>query len=548
MILTVPDLEGKGKEWPSLGGLVCEWIEEHLVFGPGDLLGQPAVLDEEKRFLIWRAYEVFPPGHEQAGRRRFKRVAISLRKGSAKTEMMAWIVAAELSGDAPVRCDGFRKNGQPIGRPVANPYIPLCAYTEEQTEELAYGALREILLHSKIADRFDIGLDRIIRIGKRGLADGKAEAVASSPSARDGARTTLNAFDETHRFTTPALVKAHQTMLQNIPKRRMSDAWSLETTTAYMPGERSVAEATHNYAKAVAAGRIRDSRLFFYHRQASDAHKLEDRAERKEAVIEASGPVGAWSSIDEIVDQYDDPTVDRTYWERVWLNRPTKSGDRAFDVERWKALARPGYRPPRGAKITLGFDGARNFDATGIVGDEIETGIQFVVGVWEKPPTDERWEVPQAEVDHAVEAAFKEWNVVLFYCDPPYWESVVAEWAGKHGDKRVVFFFTRLWLKMAMAVKSFANAIADGTLAHDGNADFARHIGNAHKRPLFSRDENGVPHYVIQKSRPDSPDKMDLAVAAVLARQARTDAIRAGALEVAPPSVYETRGLLEVEL
>lgn len=540
MILTTPELEALGHEWPSLGGLVCQWIEEHLVFGPGDLLGQPAKLDDLKRWLIWRAYEVFPPGHEWAGRRRFKRVALSLMKGSAKTEWMAWVVAAEL-GDAPVRCDGFRKDGSLIGRPVTNPYIPLCAYTEDQTEELAYGALREILLHSKIADRFDIGLNRILRIGKRGMADGKAEAVASSPSARDGARTTMNAFDETHRWTTPMLIKTHQTMLQNIPKRRLSDAWSLETTTAYQPGERSVAEATHNYAKSVAAGRIKDSRLFFYHLQARDGYTLEDREERKKAVLEAAGPMACWASVDDIVDTYTDSGVDKTYWERVQLNRPTKSGDQAFGAEQWKALVKPGYRPARGAKITLGFDGARNDDATGIVGTEIETGTQFVVGCWEKPPNEERWEVPQAEVDEAVEAAFKEWVVVRMYCDPPYWETVVADWAGKHGDKVVVLFLTRLWLKTAVAIRAFANAIANGDLTHDGNADFSRHIANAHKRPLFARDENGAPYYVIQKARHDSPDKIDLAVAGVLSWQARTDAIAGGALAVEGPSVYETR-------
>jgi hypothetical protein len=93
--------------WPSLGGQVCAWIEENLVFGPGDLRGQPAKLDAEKRALVYRMYEVYPIGHPFAGRRRFKRVALSLRKGCAKTEFSAWIAAAELHPDAPVRSDGL---------------------------------------------------------------------------------------------------------------------------------------------------------------------------------------------------------------------------------------------------------------------------------------------------------------------------------------------------------------------------------------------------------------------------------------------------------
>jgi hypothetical protein len=35
--------------FPTLGPQVCDFIEQNLVFGPGDLRGQPAVLDDEKR-------------------------------------------------------------------------------------------------------------------------------------------------------------------------------------------------------------------------------------------------------------------------------------------------------------------------------------------------------------------------------------------------------------------------------------------------------------------------------------------------------------------
>ena len=77
-----------------------------------------------------------------AGRRRFKRVGISLAKGLAKTELAAWIAACELHPEAPVRCVGWDKKGNPIGGPVTDPYIPMVAYTEEQSDELCYGTLK----------------------------------------------------------------------------------------------------------------------------------------------------------------------------------------------------------------------------------------------------------------------------------------------------------------------------------------------------------------------------------------------------------------------
>src|SRR5690606_3140924 len=142
--------------WPTLGPQVCAFIETYLVHGPGDLRGQPARLDDEKRALIWRMYEVYPQDHPLAGRRRFKRVGLSLAKGLAKTELAAWIAACERHPEAPVRCIGWAGAGNPSGGPVTAPYIPLVAYTEEQSDELAYGALRVILEESPLRDDFDI--------------------------------------------------------------------------------------------------------------------------------------------------------------------------------------------------------------------------------------------------------------------------------------------------------------------------------------------------------------------------------------------------------
>lgn len=53
---------------PGIRVQVAEWMEASLVFGPGDLRGQPYRLDDEKRGLPWRLCEVQPKGHPQAGR------------------------------------------------------------------------------------------------------------------------------------------------------------------------------------------------------------------------------------------------------------------------------------------------------------------------------------------------------------------------------------------------------------------------------------------------------------------------------------------------
>jgi phage terminase large subunit-like protein len=522
-VLIVPSLEGR--PWPTLGPQVCQFIEEYLVFGPGDLRGEPAILDPEKRALIYRMYEVNPQRHPEVGRRRFRRVAVSLRKGSAKTELAAWIAAAELHENGPVRCVGWDQDGNPIGGGVRDPYIPLVAYTEEQSEELAYGTLKCILEEGPLADDFDIGIERIVR--KDGT--GKAAALSSAPGSRDGARTTFQVFDETHRMNSARQKAAHRTMLANLPKRRLADAWSLETTTAPSPGEGSVAEDTMDYARMVHDGAIPDSRLFFFHRQASDKHDLTTQEGLRAAIIEASGPVAEWSDVDGIVDQWQDPTADLAFLERVWLNRPIKASAQAFDVDLWKSRVDPVHRVPPGALITLGFDGARFRDSTALVGTEVDTGFQFLLGLWEKPPHDADWEVPVAEVDAAVANAFETWNVWRLYADPPYWESKVDEWAGEYGADKVAAWWTNRDKQMAYALRAFTGAIVAGDLSHDGDPDLARHIGNAVRRDLRIRDDEEKPLYCIQKERQDSPKKMDGAMAAVLSWEARGDAIAAGA-------------------
>jgi phage terminase large subunit-like protein len=523
--------------YPSLGGQVCQFIQDNLVFGPGDLRGKPAVLDEETRALIWRFYEVFPRGHAKAGRRRFKRCGLFLPKGLAKTELSAWVAACELHPEAPVRCVGWTKDGEPIGGGVTDPYVILIAFTQEQSDELAYTALRVILEEGPLRDDFDIGLDRILR--KKG--DGKAVALSGSPDARDGARTTFSVKDESHRWVLPRLKAAHQTTLANLVKRRGADPWELEISTAPEPGAGSVAESTMEYAQAVADGLIEDASLFFFYRYASDEHDYSTEDGFRAGVIEASGPAVAWRDIDAIVGLWKDPTADRTYLERVYCNRLVKSSTQAFDVLLWKQRATPEQAPKSGRRITIGFDGAMFHDGTGLVATDIEDGFQWVPGLWECPPHANlgpdapQWQVPTDEVDAVVHALFAQYRVWRMYADPPYWQSWIAKWAGEFGAEQVIEWWTNRRKAMTYALNGFDTAIREATITHDGDKRLTRHIGNARRKDLpGERDEQGKALWLIQKDRPDSPHKIDLAMAAVLSWEARTDAIAAGVLKPEP--------------
>lgn len=538
--------------YPTLGPFVVQFIESYLCHGPGDMLGKSVKLNDEQRAWIYRLYEVEPPKlvrrhgrvvsrakNPRAGRRRFQRCALSLRKGSAKTEFAAWIAVAELHAEGPVRCEGFGASGNPIPGPVNDPYIPMISYSEEQTEELAYGALRRILMEVPLGNDFDIGLERVLRLDGKG----KCEAVSTSPNARDGARTTFQHADETHRLILDGQKRAWTVMLANLAKRPLADPWALETTTAPEPGGGSVAEDTMEYARQVSLGKAHNSHLFFYHREAGPDHDITTRPGLKAAIVEASGPfIAKWSDIDRIADSFEEPSADRPYLERVWLNRLVQSSGVAFNIKKWRGLKKD-FRVPEGSAITLGFDGSRYEDSTALIGTHIETGHIFTLGIWEKPPTQATWEVPVDEVDGSVADAFLRFHVTRMYCDPPKWESWVSKWAGQYGEKRVVEWWTNRRKPMAYAIRSFLGAIDGAELSHDGNTQLDDHIGNS--RQLYTNlvDDEDKPLWILRKERNDSPKKIDAAVASVLSWEARNDSIAAGEVSDGA-SVYEERGLV----
>jgi hypothetical protein len=271
------------------------------------------------------------------------------------------------------------------------------------------------------------------------------------------------------------------------------------------------------------------SALFFYHRQAADKHNLKMIRGRKAAIREARGPFKSkWSDINRIASLFDQPDADLAYLERVWTNRLVAAADRAFDMVRFRQL-RSDTEVRAGAIVTLGFDGSRYEDATALIGTHVEPGHQWLLGLWEKPAGRASWEVHVADVDRVVDEAFDCFEVWRMYADPPKWESWLSTWAGRYGDKVVVEWWTNRRKPMAYAIRAYITAIAAGELSHDGQ--FEQHVGNAWRSPTNLIDEEGKSLWILRKERPDSPHKIDAAMAAVLSWEARNDALAAGVLQ-----------------
>lgn len=506
--LIAPPLDPK--PWPTLGPEVCDYIEENLVFGPGDILGEPAKLTDELRLYIYRAYEVYPRGHPLGGRRRFKRCFLSRRKGVGKTEIAAWLAIAELDPEGPVRCDGWRReNGVwvPVGRGVRDPYIPMVAVTEEQSDLLAYGAVKAILENCDRGNRFDVGQERIMP------ADfpGQLQSVSNAPSARDGARTSHQHFDEPHLFVLPRHHKTHETMLDNTAKRKDADAWTHETSTMYGPGEGSVAELAHMLAHAIVRGEVPDSSLYYDHRQASTRWDLTKMDELIEAIKEASGDAWEFADPHAIAGRLQNIVMDGPNFRRKWLNQVASLATRLFDILAWDGLEVRRRPPLPRTRIVVGFDGSYSRDSTALVGATVEEiPFVFVIDKWERPLTDPGWRTPRLEVHASVDVAMSTWDVLELACDPPGWHHDIEEWQDMYGDV-VTRFETAKPSLTGPATDTFTQCLKDGSgFSHNGDPDLRRHVANCVPAPRRG-------YIVPDKEHPDSPLKIDLAMGAIIA-------------------------------
>lgn len=185
---------------------------------------------------------------------------------------------------------------------------------------------------------------------------------------------------------------------------------------------------------------------------------------------------------------------------------------------------------PRGTRIVLGIDGARFVDALAVIATCTECGYQWPIGIWERPESaPDTYEHPLDAVEGAIDEAFFLWDVWRVYVDPQYIEGLLESLQGKYGEKRVIEWRTNRPRQMAWAVRRYTeDAIGAGDASLSTDARFQQHLKNARRLKVNVYDEKHRQLHVIAKDRPDSPRKMDAAVAAVLSWEARCDCVAKG--------------------
>lgn len=191
--------------------------------------------------------------------------------------------------------------------------------------------------------------------------------------------------------------------------------------------------------------------------------------------------------------------------------------------------------PPDGTEIAVGFDGAKTgaADCTAIR-CETRSGFQFTPrygadsrpSIWVPSEWDGHYE--RSEIHAAVDEIFTRYKVRRMYCDPPWWETEIGEWAQEYGDEVVMEWATYRSNPMFQSISRFEVDLAQGRIKHDGCPITAEHIGNAIKKAKKGQI------YLLDKPDADGHRKIDAAMASILAHEAWADEMANGWPEHSP--------------
>jgi hypothetical protein len=539
-------------ERPTLGYDVIDWMAENLAAPDTGGHYKPYVVTREQAEFLLRFYEIDPAGKRGQGKRKIRQGVLSRPRGWGKSPFLAAIACAEALG--PVVPGGWDADGQPVGIPwseIRTPLVLVAAVSDKQVMRNSWTPILE-LLEGPVLDNYP-GVEPLG--GFVNLPRGRIEPMPSSARSIKGARAVFSIMDQTEEWVaTNGGLRLAQTLRDNATKIGGS---TLESPNAFVPGEGSVAEETAAYWSAIVEGRKVPNTLLYDHREAPGDTDIDDDASLLHGLAVAYGDSAdidecvihdppcirpGWSDLEDRMNAIRAPNGDLQMARGNFLNQITHASDQFIAHYEWNAvyaekMAREVPEIAPGDTIVLGFDGSRGVksgvaDSTALVGCRVKDGHLFLVDVWEQPegPKGKGWNPPADQVDAAVAQCFKKYRVVGFYADPARWEGWVSTWEARYGDRLKVgpkAHPIEWWMtggsvtKAERAFLSFQEAVVQKELSHDGHPILWKHTVQGRRRI----DHN---HLTVKKDFPKSPRKIDAFIAAVLAWQARNDAVAKG--------------------
>jgi phage terminase large subunit-like protein len=404
------------------------------------------------------------------------------------------------------------------------PEILLCASSDKQAGRLFQAVLQFIRRDPWLSAQC------LVRewLGEVSRADGggKILRMSSSPETLHGYNPSLVICDEVAQWIAPSLRRAWAALTTAGGARQLTQVFTISTAGQAHEREEGILGRlidgnermgdTEQRGDALTISRNHDARTLVFNYCAPTTDRTDIPA------IKKANPA-SWITEEYLHRQSRNPELTDAEFLQLHGCVWSVAEDIWFKPHEWDGAEDETAPLAGGDMVALGFDGSRNFDSTVLAACRLTDGMVSVLASWERPlgVAGRGWEVPEYEVHEAVDNAFEHFRVVRFYPDPPYWQTEIAGWAMQYGDNVVLPWPTARMRAMSAAIEHFRTDVLSGKAKHDGGSLLRRHVLSAHMRNV----RTGV---WIEKASSNSPDKIDAAIAAVLAYEARNDAIAAG--------------------
>jgi hypothetical protein len=537
-------------DFPTLF-VALDWVPRHCVIPDGFRKGQPFVPLRWQDWCLANFYRVKPtaiwvPDNPVLGSAfHYRRSQIMLPQKAGKGPYTATHICIEAVG--PALFAGWAQGGEvwdceehgcpcgwvyqyepgePMGMPWPTPLIQLTATSEKQTDNV-YRLLRPMIDNGRLSEVIPKTGEEFIRLPN----DGRIDVVTASADSKLGQQVTFVPQDETGIWT-------RQNKMVDVADTQRRGAAGMggrieETTNAFDPAASSVGQRTFE---------SKSKDIFRYRPVAPANLSYTDKRERRQihrivyadSLRENGGHVDLDSIEAEAAEMAD---TDPAKAERFFGNRTVAGARQWIPSEFWTAQKEAGDILD-GEWVALGFDGSINDDWTALTASRISDGKIMLLQVWRPPPGAEpgTWQVPVHEVRAAFRDAFRRFRVALFYGDPHEWRTEIGDLAEEHGEgdlARVREFDTHVASRIGPAVDRFKTDIVTERLKHTGDPVTTECIDNA-------RAAQRGRYTVIEKETPRSQKKIDAAMTALIAYQARNDAIELGLAGVKEYGVYSS--------
>jgi hypothetical protein len=542
-------------DWPTLY-VALDWVEAHCVIPDGFRRGQPFTLLAWQAWCLANFYRVkqtaeWIPDNPVLGPAFFyRRAQIVLPQKAGKGPHTAAHCCLEGAGPAlfagwAQRGDGYAcsdhgcpcdwaydyQPGEAMGMPWPTPLIQVTGYSEDSTDNV-FGWLRPMIRYGPLFDVMPRVAEEFIRLP----GGGRIDAVASSAQSRLGNPLTFAPQDEVGIWT-----KANgMHTLATTQRRGLAGMGGRaeETTNGWDPTQDSVAQRTAESASAWDPHTVepeqraelqRGRDVFRYHPMAPANLSYGDRRERRRIHRYVYGSSlrerGGHIDLDAIeAEAAELVATDPVQAERFFGNRPKAGIGSWLPDGLWESRQVTREVPDR-ARIALGFDGSESEDWTGFRAETMDGygftptyGPDRLPTIWD--PKQHGGRIPRTEVAAALDELMRRYRVVRLYADPRDWATEIEGWALAYGGKIVFEWPTNRITAMHDCLVRFVTDLSTGALTTDPDPVTARHVGNARK--LARPGER----YILGK--PTEHQKIDMAMCAALAHEARCDAVAAG--------------------